>query len=348
MASSNSAEPQPSIMHFRDQTLIEAIERQYGLAVISLGQRLGGLSSRNQIVHAGSQQFVLKSCPHDSSQRLDRIALASRLLRSLDVPAVEVVQTVDSATHFTLGRLAFILTRRCTGRLLHEPSLSMAALESAASMLTRLHIPAERCAGEGWLQTPREGTQEETIRQASDLLRAIRTNRETPAGRAAGELIELKMAVLSEGCRVLKSRDMLTHCLVHGDFHNENVLYDETDKISCLLDLESVHIGDPMEDITLFISLACCNTGFWSRNITMAKAFLNAYRRVLPLPPEVIVNGFVDYLRVLASSYFLERQVLHKDDPTIINMLLRDIRRIIYLRQHLFDFLSALLTHSSF
>ena len=112
-------------------------------------------------------------------------------------------------------------------------------------------------------------------------------------------------------------------CLVHGDFHNENILFDHHHLVG-LLDLEKFCIGNPFSDLMHFIRLACFNSRFLTNNFLKAKIFAQQYLLLRPCSDAEVEGGYMNYIYEQVQSVFLENLYLENRDPFLLKMILRD------------------------
>ena len=117
--------------------------------------------------------------------------------------------------------------------------------------------------------------------------------------------------------------------LIHGDYHNENLLFRTDGQVDCVLDFEHVRNGAAFEDVVTFLNLACLGRNFDQESLENGREFVRAYRRLRELTTDDLVWGFRWHLRDVCSSAFLERAAARdRENMGLIEMLERDIVRI--------------------
>lgn len=147
------------------------------------------------------------------------------------------------------------------------------------------------------------------------------------------ELIQIKLDTLKNHIpNDLFYSDAEHHNLVHGDFHNENILFDESQNIVRLLDFEETHLGHRVEDVMHFIFLACCNSGFNDSNIKKARFFTQAYKNLYPLSDREFLFGLNFKLFKESSSFFIENMLYQTGHPVFVKLLERDLIKLTYFR----------------
>lgn len=143
--------------------------------------------------------------------------------------------------------------------------------------------------------------------------------------------------LLKESLPVSVNQVRRTTDLVHGDFHNQNILFNKKGRVTSILDFEHVHFGDGLFDVMHFIRLGCCNTGYKPPNLRLAQLFARKYLLLNPRLREDIKSSLQSYLLYYASSLFLEKTFLENRDPFYLSLIQRDINSFHFFMTH-FDY----------
>lgn len=129
---------------------------------------------------------------------------------------------------------------------------------------------------------------------------------------------------------------------VHGDFHNENILF-KNNSVAAVIDFELAHRGHLAEDPINFIWFAFLNSDFSAENLMRASEFLQLARDNLGLTEIDVVNGFKFLYIKLFSSAFLETSLLRYGDDFYAGLLQRDVKKFKYIDDNLSKILNSLL-----
>jgi aminoglycoside phosphotransferase (APT) family kinase protein len=128
-----------------------------------------------------------------------------------------------------------------------DPVIRQRLAPQFVEILAHIHQSDWNALGLSFLGTPERGTNA-AERQVALWEGTYRTNQLEP--------VPILDAAFRWLRRNLPSTDQIT--LVHGDYRSGNYLYDNTGRITAMLDWELSHLGDPMEDL----GWACMK--FWS------------------------------------------------------------------------------------
>ena len=302
--------------------------RRYGLAPSKARAAGRGLSSCNATFTSGGRRYVLREYRGSSAADVRRAETVAELLHQRGLPVVPALATSDGERHFIHAGRFFAVHPYVGGEVLHEGDLDAPALESAARVLSELHdLGIRTLPGPSLPRSSPPAPRESAARQRELLQEASGSGLDAPLRGAVVALLELKLELagrLEPGA----GDPLPAEILIHGDFHNENLLFDAERGIAAVLDLEAARIGHPLEDVLTFVHLACLNSGFGPERVAQAKRFLDAYRARRPLAEEALRRGFADYVAGLRSEVFFETRALETGDPSLLPFLERDRRRL--------------------
>jgi aminoglycoside phosphotransferase (APT) family kinase protein len=142
--------------------------------------------------------------------------------------------------------------------------------------------------------------------------------------------------------KILFNNFFKSNHLVHGDFYNENILLDKSNRVISFLDLEEIHLGHRMEDIAKFLLYACFNSEIGNNKLTLAKSFLKQYSKQTSITNEEIQFGIYFELYRMCSSLFIEKLLYKTKDLSLVNLLERDLKKIQFFKENLLRFIEDL------
>lgn len=333
------------VMPQKDYTAaLGKVRELYKANNILIVRNLGGFSSDNIQVNMDGKSYVLKAYHNKKPQEVDRIEKLTQFLAENKFPVFNPVLTCEGKTHFVFEDKVLSLFPMIEGVVLHEPSLNPEILAQIAHLFASFHrLDGSSLSLNSSLMIP---ISRKKIK--ADALKALSLITSTSLGhgtdKLAKDLIDCKMSTLDmmTGSDLFKPLADHQH-LVHGDFHNQNILFDDKFNIVRLLDFEHVHYGHRIEDVMHFILLACCASGFNETNLTKARSFLCSYQTNFPLRQDEISLGLRYAIFKECSSFFLETNLYQGGDPFLIKLLKRDLKKIEYFNEHFESFLKQIL-----
>lgn len=325
-----------------------ALMRQFGFCRATFQKEIGGISSRNALFVADSHQFVVKQYRDMAAESIQRIEAVTAFLSQHSLPVVQAVPTRNGLRYFEYNGNFFSLFPQICGHTLHENSLTPASLESAGECLVTLHRVTDKVPPFLHKLLSRQiqtlPLREQAISEGNHLLQYISRESLGPLLDATTrKLIATKMRIIADSPKSNDAFCLPNEHFIHGDFHNENLLFGPGYEVKCILDFERSRYGHRVEDVISFINLACLNTGYGEMNIFKARTFLKAYTTQYPLSAFEMFSGFHHYFYTFTHTFFLESQLYLAKQRQLTPYIQRDLRRLQYMEQNLHELVSALL-----
>ena len=170
--------------------------------------------------------------------------------RGLPVPAVFPDQAGDLICERPEG--TFVLSEYVPGRL-HEPGTMPArAARNLGATLARLHIALENLpAGE----PPVMPSLEQIEVQLRSLLQAARSRHDSAVDAVAAGVLEAKLDLLA----TIDDVPALPARWTHGDYEWRNVLFDDVDEVTAVIDFDDAQYYSPARDVMRCIALSFPN-----------------------------------------------------------------------------------------
>lgn len=320
----------------------QEISRHYGFENVSLICEIGGLSALNCMIKADSQALVFKKYSSTDFKDIEKIENVSLFLHENGLPVALPIKTDEDLLHFKVDEQFFAVYPKIAGNILHEPSLSETALHSAALIAARFHELGACCLLN---LEPLNLLSVAEIYQKTLQIRNLINKHSLgkDIDKLAEDLLDAKLNFLDRLVSpAVCKKHLFFHDLIHGDFHNENLLFNEAKQIVGILDFEEVCFGPGIEDLMSFIQFGCCNTGFELNNMKKARFFFQSYLEKHPLSKEEIYYGINYSLYRFAGNFFLENKLYETRDKFFSDLLLRNLNKIIYFTKNLKAFINYL------
>lgn len=323
------------------------IAEKYGFTHLKIVEKAGGLSAENYFALVdNAQQIVIKKYKNKTDEQIKKIEYVINTVKSLDISVPLFIKNIENKTYTYINNNYYALYHKAYGKVLHGSELDQRALTSVAENLAKLHKIKSKLE----LKTTTDilPLYHDVHDQALIVENLIAQNTKgREIDNIARKLISLKLDILSNFVRQAEFKEQLLSphnlVLVHGDFHNENLLFNDEHKLVIMLDFEESHYGHATEDILHFMQLACFNSGYCKSNIDIAKFFLKQYIAHNIISSRHIELGGHLYLYRIASSFFLEKKLFTSGCEELAHFLQRDLKNLEYLRDHVDELVANLL-----
>lgn len=313
-------------------TLMSYIDSAYGLGPFTQVSKIGGLSSKNYRLFDGKSTYILKKMQKQPSIIPKRIYEVSLTLRNAGLPAPIFLSTRTGEPFLKVNNSYYLLYKEIKGKHLHEADFNEKSLEQVGAVLSKFHQSTHPTCVD--IVPP-------SLNVLSDLSFPLFFDLKSQLGIVDNKTREMEVVLksLDEKENLLRSINFKNKSkkqdpyLVHGDFHNENLLFNTDHTLAGILDFERVHIGGGLQDVFHFIMLACCNSGFTDKNMGNARIFVNSYLRSLPHSKNDIENSYYAYIMEKAGSTFLEQLYITNKEPFVLDLIRRDLSAFKFLTE---------------
>lgn len=323
------------------------IAGRYGFKRLKIVRSAGGLSAENYFALADNRYpIVIKLHKAKKEKEIKQIEVVITILSAASIPVSSPIKTIEGKQHIILNNNLISIYPKIRGKILHESDFTPTALTSTAKNLSKLHnvLPNNLQLATIMDTVVPIDTVKHQVKLLEGLI--IQKSKGDTVDSAVKTLLNTKLQLLSEAMAYsedFKKCLLSTTKLVHGDFHNQNIVFNARHGLVGILDFEEVHYGHPMEDIMHFIQLACCNTGYNQPNMDRSIFFLRQYLRYIDLSIQDIELGWYLYLYKITSSFFLESSFFNSDSNGLLPFIERDVKKFEYLYVHKQKFISELL-----
>ena len=293
------------------------IEKILGTDIVSQ-ERIGGFSAENYIVKTkDNHKFVAKILRNNANDYVNQIEKVSRLFNN------------KSGKFFTKPIKEdvphkIIISKFIKGDVLHGDDIKEYFYEPVAKVLKHY----ER------IKT------DDSLKNSFDLYFNIKASQhkiDDIKGKLkktdsyyelVKNILELKTSILD---KYKKNKDLIkwiknSDSFVHGDFHNENILFSKSG-IKAILDFELSHKGNSAEDMINFVWFAFLNNDLSDKSLSRAHDFLKTCENVAKVSKTDLENAFkLTFLRFVQSSV-LEKSLIEYKESFYEGLLKRDLKK---------------------
>lgn len=293
--------------------------------LISLN-RVGGYSAENYLaIFDGNQKYFIKLLRENTTAYIAKLKTVIDILdKSRDLPFVRPL-SIDESNNI-------IIYRYVDGVVLHGSDISERHCESIVQNVLQKFI----LLSSDNLSEHSYSLFENMDSNVKEIQNLLITSRDSEHAELINDILCLKLSLIDKYAidQGLINWIKNTNNFVHGDFHNENVLFNST-SVAAVIDFELAHRGHPIEDAINFVWFAFLNSDISSDNLAHARTFLRFATKHLHLSDMDVVNGFKFMYAKLFSSAFLETSLLKYGGDFYPGLLRRDLKKFKYIDNNL-------------
>lgn len=293
----------------------------------------GFLSENHVLLDSTGQKFFLKKYRFDSAARLIEIHAAKEFFAHGGIPVIMPIPTLDGQTFFNIEGSYYALFPFIIGKQYERGLMSRKAVVSLGKMLARIHLIGKNTTLPINDFVKPFDTQKK-IAEMNELLSII-AKRES-VGRLDNFDLDARAGLIFKRKLLEEYPDMIdapllpNDHLLHGDFLDLNVFFDEYDEVSYVFDFEKTGYGPRTLEIFRCMMYSLVNRPFPDRDIDNAHAFLEAYNSVYPIDRTEAAIGLRLFFSKAAHGYWVESEHYLKNNNRVDLFLNSDSNRLDY------------------
>ncbi len=274
--------------------LLEAIEHAYGIPSVTGVENVAtGVLSNNWILQAGDTRYFLKQYRYPERARVDSIHCVKSYFSAAGIPVIMPLATVSGETcHTHTDSRHYALFPYIAAAATTRGSLSDESVVSMAEMLAKLHLAGRDAQVNTTLPTTKSWSKEEFIQRAEPLLERI-SNIQSPTAFDTEALQDLQQKYVFVHNNQITSESLGLHAdhVLHGDFLDHNLFFDEQGRVSHVFDWEKAAYGPRVYELLRSLFLSIADGELTPEYAHQAGLFMHSYRALYPISSEEIQRG---------------------------------------------------------
>ncbi len=325
--------------------LIDKINKIYDLKIDYLYEKVkGGYLTDNFSLSDGQHKYFLKQYRSDDVEIIQNIHKVKQFFADYNIPIILPIKDTNNETYFTHENKIYTLFPFVNGKTIPRLEQTSETLRSLTQMLAKIHLisrdgcpPIVKKEKSGW-------DLEKFHQQAKEYLLIINNKPNDKFDLAARKHIEIQLK-LSENIKGnFEDLCLKNDHLLHGDFHEHNVFYDENKNISHVFDLEKAVVGPRVSELIRMIDFVAFDNQYNDKTYNNAKMIFDIYNEIYPLSFVEWHDGLLNYFyKDFSNLWILKKHYIegnYRPDFYLYNSLQGDE----YLCDHFKDHLNKLLS----
>ncbi|MFA7171135.1 MAG: phosphotransferase [Candidatus Paceibacterota bacterium] len=293
------------------QGALEKIRKSYAVAKKAELTEIvkKGYLSNNFILRSDEKKLFLKQYRFDDIEKIKEVHRVKFFFSDGGIPIILPIRNNEGDFIFEDAGKLYSLFPFIEGRIIRKEERSQKAFASAGEMLGRIHILSKDSCPHITDCYGREWDKKEFLVRAGAMKERVEKNTErTNFNKMALKTINLKIS-LAEGNNVrYEDLELKKDHIIHGDYHGQNIFYDNNDEVSYVFDIEKTEISSRILEIARTIDYMCFSNNYKVKNFNDARIFLSAYNKVYPFCAEELTRGIEAYYIKKAHSIWIEEE----------------------------------------
>jgi Ser/Thr protein kinase RdoA (MazF antagonist) len=325
------------------EEILIKINHLYGINVSSSEKVTRGFLSDNYFLSDAKTKFFLKKYRFDSSNRIVEVHASKKYFAEGGIPVILPISLLDGKTFFEYDDAYYALFPFVEGKHIERGELTEAAIISLGKMLGRIHLfgKESKLAIDDRFKIENE---EKTFKKIEDILTKIsEVSSTSDFDKVALKNVQMKKKLLLGNTMTFNDLGLNCDHLIHGDYLDHNVFFDENDGVKWVFDLEKTNYSPRTYELFRSMVYGLLSSDITEFDLKNARKYIDAYSSVYPISKDEIKRGLQLYFVKTIHGFWVESEHYLKGNTRVDHFLFDDHKRIKYLSENL-DLLVDVLT----
>lgn len=284
--------------YFKDimEKLIKFTSKNYSVDKINNFEQISsGKTNLSYKIKTDKGDFVLKQYIYKDEERIKTIVRIKQYLAGKKIPAVPPIKNIEGSYYSKLNGNYIALFPFVNGTLFSDSTnIPKEALFSAAKILAKIHLLSKN----GLPNLTKRiyyGWDIKIFKKAVDIVREAMKNQDDDFKETAEKLLNLKLKIANENKLAYSELNLKNDHFCYGDYQSQNLIYDDNLNIIAVLDLEIARNAPRVLELMRATDLFCFRGKFDDKNFSLAKIFIDEYKKIYPIKNEEMAAGVKAY-----------------------------------------------------
>ncbi|HSX38974.1 MAG TPA: phosphotransferase [Candidatus Saccharimonadales bacterium] len=327
------------------QQLLEQITQNYKIEPIqSIEPVQVGIMAVNHILHTANHKYFLKSYRHATPEAISKVHQVMNYFSENGVAAVLPIKLKTGQTYFVHENVVNAVFPFVTGQVIKRETLNLDQAKVLGESLANIHLTTKDGIPTKFKDLVKIKKSQETRAQNNQNIQKIIVDipNRTEFDNHMLELVKLKAKLLEQHWDTYSKMELPNNALIHGDFHCENVMFDEN-KITHILDFDNTRIDSREWELARSMFLTFFESSFADHHIESAKYYIKAYASLYPFNFEDFSNAIKFYFFGLFRTVWAEEDYYKNNNYKVKPILSTWYLKLEYLNTNLESFISNLI-----
>jgi Ser/Thr protein kinase RdoA (MazF antagonist) len=328
-------------MVFMDELLIK-INDIYAISVSSSEKVAKGFLSDNYFLSDSTKRFFLKKYRFDSPNRIVEVHSSKKYFANGGIPVILPIALSNGNTFFEYDGAYYALFPFVDGKHIERSELTEASIISLGQMLGKIHLLGK---GSKLIIDDRFKikNEEKTSKEIEDILVKIsEISQLDDFDKVALEDIQMKKELLLKNSITFENFGLSCDHLIHGDYLDHNVFFDEDDNVKWVFDFEKTNYSPRTYEIFRSMVYGLLSADVTEADLENARKYIDAYSSVYPISKDEMKRGLQLYFVKTIRGFWVESEHYLKGNTRVDHFLFDDYKKIKYLSKNLDSLIDTL------
>jgi len=322
-----------------DKEIESKISKLYSLKnpVIFVKEVKEGYLSQNCILSDTKDKFFLKQYSTGYSiNNLKEIHKVKFFFGNRDIPVILPYRINNKESIFKYNNKYYTLFPYVEGIMLSREKLTKNENLNLGRLLAQVHLLSQKGIPFSIGSKIGKWSTDGFLQKSKIILQKIECiKQKTKFDKLAYESINLKIKIVKGNRLLTEDIGLRNDHLLHGDFHEKNVFFNENGSIKYLFDWEKTCVGPRSFEVARALNLICLDGKYSKKHVENANLFLKGYIDVYPMEKEEFLKGMTYYFVKKAHSLWIEGEHYINNSNRVDVFLERELEMLKYYSKYL-------------
>ncbi len=327
------------------EKVLAKISKEYEVEKISLLHRVDiGYLSNNYILEDNNQKYFLKQYRYKDLDRIKEVHRVKLFFADGGIPIILPIKTKEGNYFFISDDFYYSLFPFIDGKIIERKDLSITSLTSIAETLAKIHLLSKDGPPFDISKQLKTLDTEAFFEKADHLLKIIsKKSLKTEFDLLSEENIRLKMKLVEKNKINWEHLNLKDDHLIHGDYHNSNLFFDDNDQVKYVFDLEKTKLAPRTNEVLRSVVFCCFDDGYTNRdNFEKAKLYIKRYHTIYPLDKNEIESNMQYFYINRIHNLWVEEEHYLKGNKKVDHFMQNRLKGNRYFDQNLGVFINIL------
>ncbi len=307
----------------------------YGINVISFEKVTKGFLSDNYFITDKKTKYFLKKYRFDNADRIIEIHSVKHFFANGGIPVIIPISSLNGKTFFEHDGGYYALFPFIDGKHFEKGTLTEEAIISLGQMLGKIHLLGK----ESKLVINdrfKIESEEKTFMKIEDILNRIsEVSLPNNFDKVALENVHMKRDLLLKNKVSFESSGFKCDHLIHGDYLDHNVFFDDSDKVKWVFDFEKSNYSPRVYELFRSMIYIIFNSDVTEIDLKNARKYIDAYSSVYSISSDEIKKGLQLFYVKAIHGFWVEGEHYLNGNTRVDHFLFDDYKRVKYISENL-------------
>ena len=313
--------------------------------VVSFSKVERGYISHNYRVETRAGIYFLKQHSKKVFWQIDSIEKAESFFINGGIPVIKPLQTKTGELHIVVDEKCYVLYPFVEGISYERGNIPIQALESMGKMLADIHLLTKEGITDTYKEFPyyKLSAKEKIIDEIEQCLAVIQKIQD----KTAFDILVLDSLTYKK--EFIEKFDSTSYSFItedrhlcHGDYHVENIFFDQTNNISYVFDLDMSGPAPRLYELFRSCMLSCFNHIYIEDRFKQARILIDSYYKKYPFTQKEFRDVLEAYYLNQIWSAWIEKSHYLEGSTRVDHIYKPCMDTIYYLRDHRDEFFNEL------